>query len=211
MYGNRDAEALTWLERGLSEFEPDARLRDLAAEIHLRAGRRDLAAQMRWANFAERPTLASYNALRDTTPSDFPAWRERALNLLVGEPPAGNPWWSGRTTLVEIFLAEQDIDAAWQAASEGGCPEELWLRLARERAKKHPADAIPVLLRKADAAIAAANREAYRTAAILLAETRKLFAKCGQEQEFAEHLAALRHRHRAKWALRQELDHARLP
>ncbi|MBE8518140.1 SWIM zinc finger family protein [Amycolatopsis sp. H6(2020)] len=208
---DRDAEALTWLERGLSEFEPDNRLRDLAAEIHLRAGRRDLAAEMRWANFAEHPTLDSYLALRDTAPSDFPAWRERALTLLAGERPAETPWWPGRSTLVEILLAEKEIDAAWQAATEGGCAEDLWLRLARERAKKHPADAIPVLLRTADAAIAGANRDAYRTGAQLLAEAKKLFARCGREQEFAEHLAALRHRHRARWALREELDRARLP
>ena len=208
---DRDAEALTWLERGLSEFEPDSRLRDLAAEIHIRAGRRDLAAEMRWANFAERPTLDSYHALRDAAASDFPAWRERALALLAGEKPAATSWWPGRSTLVEILLAEKEIDAAWQAATEGGCAEDLWLRLARERAKKHPADAIPVLLRATDAAIAGANRDAYRTGAQLLAEAKKLFIRCGREQEFAEHLAALRHRHRAKWALRQELDHARLP
>jgi hypothetical protein len=207
----RDAEALTWLERGLSEFEPDSRLRDLAAEIHLRAGRRDLAAEMRWANFAERPTLDCYHALREAASSDFPTWRERALSLLAGEQPAENPWWSGRSALVEILLAEDEIDAAWQAATEGGCSEGLWLRLARERAKKNPADAIPVLLRAADTAIVAANRNAYRTGAQLLAEAKKLFARCGQEPEFAEHLAALRHRHRTKWALRQELDHARLP
>jgi len=207
---DRDAEALTWLERGLAEFEPDSRLRDLAAEIHLRAGRRDLAAEMRWANFAERPTLDSYCALRDTVPDDFPAWRERALSLLA-EQPGGNPWRPGRSTLVEILLVEKEIDTAWQAATEGGCAEDLWLRLARERARKHPADAIPVLLRAANRAIAGANRDAYRTGAQLLAEAKKLFVRCGREPEFAEHLAALRHRHRAKWALRQELDHARLP
>lgn len=207
----REEEALTWLERGLSDFEPDSRLRDLAAEIHLRAGRRDRAGEMLWATFAQHPTLDGYRALREATAEDFPAWRERALVLLADTPPAKNPWWPGRSTLVEILLDEGETDAAWQAAVDGGCAEDLRLRLARARAKAHPADAIPVLLRAADHAIDRRNRDSYRIAAGLLTEAESLFTRCRRSAEFDDHLTALRHTHRTKWALRQELDHARLP
>jgi uncharacterized Zn finger protein len=207
----RDDEALTWLERGLADFEPDSRLRDLAAEIHLRAGRRDDAGTMLWANFTERPTRDSYRALRDATAEDFPAWRERALALLADTPPAKIPWWPGRSTLVEVLLDEGETDGAWQAAVDGGgCAENLWLRLARARATTHPADAIPVLLRAADNAIEQRNRDSYRIAAGLLTEAKALSTRCGRHAEFDDHLTALRHTHRTKWALRQELDHARL-
>ena len=166
---------------------------------------------MLWANFAERPTLDSYRALRDATAEDFPSWRERALTLLADKPPAKSPWSHGRSTLVEILLDEGETDAAWQAAVDGGCSENLWLRLARVRAKTHPADAIPVLLRAADQAIDHRNRDFYQIAARFLAEAKPLFTRCGRDEDFRAHLAALRDAHRTKWALRQELDHARLP
>ncbi|WP_154697401.1 SWIM zinc finger family protein [Lentzea guizhouensis] len=207
----RDDEALTWLDRGLTDFDPDSRLRDLAAEIHVRAGRRNQAGEMLWANFTARPTLDSYRALRQVTAEDFPAWRERALAFLADAPPAAAPWSRGRSTLVEILLAEDEVGAAWQAAVDGGCTDGLWLRLARARAASHPADAIPVLLRAAEQAIELRNRDSYQVAARLLVETKALFTRCDRAEDFQEHMAAVRHDHRTKWALRQELDRARLP
>ncbi len=207
----RDDEALTWLERGLADFEPDCRLRALAAEIHVRAGRRDQAGELLWATFTERPTQESFRALREATAEGFPLWRERALAFLAEAPPATGPWSPRRSTLVEILLADGELDAAWQAAVEGGCSDGLWLRLARARAANHPADAIPVLLRAADQAIGLRNRDSYQGAARLLAEAKVLFARCDRDGDFRDHMAVVRHAHRTKWALRQELDWARLP
>ncbi|MGZ3142688.1 SWIM zinc finger family protein [Lentzea chajnantorensis] len=207
----RDDEALTWLERGLADFEPDRRLRALAAEIHVRAGRRDQAGEVLWAEFTERPAQESYLALRHATAEGFAPWRGRALAFLAETPPATTPWSPGRSTLVEILLADGEIDAAWQAAVDGGCSDGLWLRLARARAADHPADAAPVLLRAADQAIELRNRDSYRAAARLLAEAQALFDRCDRDGDFRDHMAALRHAHRTKWALRQELDWARLP
>lgn len=203
----RDDEALTWLERGLADFEPDARLRAMAADIHVRAGRRDQAAELRWANLVDRPTAESYHALRAAVADDFPAWRDRAL-ALIAQP---SPWSQGRSVLIEVLLSEGETDAAWQAAVEGGCPDQVWLRLAQVRAKTHPADAIPVLQRAADQAVKFGNRDSYKTAARLLADARKLATRCRRDDEFLEHMAVLRDAHRAKWALQQELDRARLP
>lgn len=207
----RDDEALTWLERGLSDFEPDFRLRDLAAEIHVRAGRLDRAGEMLWANFTDRPSLETFRALREATAGDFPQWRDRALAILADAPPATGSWSPGRSALVEILLDENEIEAAWQAAVDGGCSDGLWLRLARARAANHPADAIPILLRAADQAIERRNRDSYQAAVQLLAEAGVLFSRCGRDDDFSEHMAAVRHAHRTKWALRQELDGAHLP
>ncbi|GAA3669576.1 hypothetical protein GCM10022267_65360 [Lentzea roselyniae] len=181
----RDDEALAWLERGLSDFEPDFRLRDLAAKIHVRAGRLDRAGEMLWANFTDRPSLETFRALRDATAGDFPQWRERALAFLADLPPTKGSWSPGRSTLVEILLADDEIEAAWRAAVDGGCSDGLWLRLARVRAASHPADAIPVLLRAAEQAIEFRNRDSCRTAARLLAGTKVLSARCDPEGGFA--------------------------
>jgi uncharacterized Zn finger protein len=206
----RDDEALTWLERGLTEFPPDHRLRTLAAGIHVRAGRRDSAGELLWANFTDHPSAESFRALLEATTRSFAPWRERALAFLSDAPPTGGDRPPRRSAFIEILLAEGEIDAAWQAAVKGGCPDGLWLRLARARAATHPADAVPVLLRAADQAIELRNRDSYQAAVRLLAEARTLSARCGRDDDFREHLAALRHAHRTKRALRQELDHARL-
>jgi uncharacterized Zn finger protein len=214
----RDDEALEWLERGLAEFPPDPRLRSLAADCHVRAGRPAKAGELLWANFMDRPSLDSYIALHDAAGKGFPAWRERAVELLRSQPAASARFTpppyhrpAGHSTLVEVLLWEGDADAAWQAAMHGGCRDDLWLRLARDRAKTHPDDAIPILLAAADHAIGYKNRDAYRTAVRLLAEAGQLFTRCEQADDFHSHLALLRTTHRAKRALREELDRAGLP
>lgn len=214
----RDDEALDWLNRGLAEFPPDQRLRSLAADCHLRAGRRAEAGDLLWANFADRPTLDDYIALHDAMSEGFPAWRERAIELLRAQPAASArfapmPYLrpAGHSTLVEVLLWEGDSDAAWQAALDGGCQDDLWLRLARERAGTVPGDAIPILLAAADQTIGHKNRHSYRTAAGLLTEAGELFVECDRAEDFTSHLATLRTAHRAKRALREELDKAGLP
>jgi Family of unknown function (DUF6880)/SWIM zinc finger len=210
----RDDEALEWLDRGLKEFPPDDRLRSLAAECHVRAGRQEEAGELLWANFVDHPSLQSYIALQDVLPSSRP----RAITLLEAQPSASARFMSmsygrstGHSTLVEVLLWEDDSEAAWQAAVHGGCRDELWLRMARERATSHPADAIPILLAAADQAIGHKNRASYRTAAALLTEAETLFERCDRKTDFESHLATIRAEHKPKRALREELDRAGLP
>lgn len=214
----QDAEALKWLGRGLAEFTPDSRLRDLAADCHLRAGRVEEVLDLLWANFTHQPTVLTYQRLCMTAGTGRPSWRERALELLRAQPCAadrsagpvyGEP--AGHSTLVEALLWEGDTAAAWQAAQIGGCRSPLWLTLARARATTHPADALPVLKHAAERAVEHKNRTAYREAARLLIETQTLAGRCGESDGFADYLVRLRADHKPKRALREELDRARLP
>jgi hypothetical protein len=214
----RDDEALEWLARGMAEFAPDNRLRSLAAECHLRAGRRSAAEELLWQNFTATPGLSTYMALHDTASDSFAAWRAQALAVL-GEAVAVTTRFStrsflrgpGRSDLVEVLLWEDDVEAAWQAAAVGGCRDELWLRLARARAVSHPADAIPILTAAAEQHISHKNRAAYQEAAKLLVEAGTLFVRCDRSGDFRSYLGGLRAAHRPKRALREELDRAKLP
>jgi hypothetical protein len=55
------------------------------------------------------------------------------------------------------------------------------------------------------------DRDSYQVAADLLAEAGVLFARCDRSEDFESNLTALRSTHRAKWALREELNRAGLP
>ncbi|SDS06273.1 Uncharacterized conserved protein, contains Zn finger domain [Actinopolymorpha singaporensis] len=216
---SRYAEALEWLERGLSDFQPDPRLRTLAAECHVRTGDRGKAQELLWDNFAESPSLEAYIALRKVAGKKaFARWRDRALGVLRDQPAAGQrtdlPPFSigyGHSTLVEVLLWERDVDGAWAAAAAGGCRVELWLQLARARADAHPDDAIVVLRAAADLEIEKKDRRSYHQAAGLLAEARTLAQRCGCLKGFDAHLLDLRTTHKPKRALREELDRAGLP
>lgn len=214
----RDDEALDWLGHGLVELGPDTRLRSLAAECHLRAARRDDALELLWANFADRPMLETYRALHDAAGAQLSAWRARALDRLRQQPKsssrfADSPFAerAGHSTLVEVLLWEDDVDAAWQAAQAGGCRDRLWLDLARRRSEAHPADAIPILQEAAEQTIGQKKRSAYRVAAGLLAEAYTLTKYCDQEEQLRAYLVRLRSEHKPKRALREELDLAHLP
>jgi len=91
-----------------------------------------------------------------------------------------------------VLLWEGDVDAAWRAAQQGGCAGGLWLSLARRRAEQHPADAVPVLRRHVDAAIATAKRDGYERAAGLLAELGTYHDRLGTSAEFADYVRAVR-------------------
>ncbi|MGO1285216.1 MAG: SWIM zinc finger family protein [Brachybacterium sp.] len=206
----RGEEALEWTARGLEADGSDSRLRNLAAGIHGEAGRMEQAGELLWENFEEQPGIATYRELSSGTGADFPRWRDRALAVLkglsTGEHTSRQDW----SDVVSALLWEGEVDAAWDAACEGGCRHDLWLALARQRAQEHPSDALPVLLREADRSLEGGNRSAYRHAATLLGEARRLAARTDGLEEFDQHVRQVRERNRRRPALQDEFTRARL-
>ncbi|MFC6081940.1 SWIM zinc finger family protein [Sphaerisporangium aureirubrum] len=206
----RDQDAVGWIRRGLEDSPADADLRGLGAECLVRAGDRRGAVELLWPVFIGAPTLVTYRALAEAAAGHWPRWRDRALTLLRDQlTEAGDPYRFG--ILVEILLWEEDVEGAWQVAGAGGISENLRLRAARARAATHPADAVPLLLELAEQEIVSKRKWAYPRAAQLLAEAQILSARAGTGDDFDRHMAALRTRHKAKPALRLQLDLARLP
>ncbi|WP_067464319.1 hypothetical protein [Actinomadura macra] len=85
------------------------------------------------------------------------------------------------------------------------------LEAAKERAISHPADVIPLFVELAEREITSKQKQGYSRAARLLAEARLLVERDGEHGGFRRELASLRARHKAKSALKNELDQAGLP
>jgi uncharacterized Zn finger protein len=112
---------------------------------------------------------------------------------------------------VHVLLWEGDIDAAWRAAKVGGCAEGLWLTLARQRAERHPGDAVPVLRRHVEAAIASTKRNGHDHAAGLLGELGTYHERIGTSADFSDYVCALRKANSRRRNLLAAFDAAGVP
>ncbi len=140
--------------------------------------------------------------------------RDEALALLRKDldKEKNNPkarYWHikpDHSRMVEIFLWEKDVEAAWNEAMAGGCRDPLWLELAKQREKEHPDDAVPVYQRLVEPIIAQMKNPAYEEATRMICHIRELMHGMGQKAEFAAYLAQVRLRHKPKRNLMKLLD-----
>jgi uncharacterized Zn finger protein len=213
--------ALLWAEKGLKAFpEPaDARLREFVAEEYHRRGRHEDAMTLIWAAFSERPYIESYRTLERHAKEagSWPEWRERALAEIRRriatakeesrrKPNYGRMRPTDHSQLVEIYVHEQDVQAAWQEAQAGGCSDGLWIQLAAEREIDHPADAVPIYLKQAEAAVITSH---YANAVELLAKAAALMKRLGRSAEFVRNLEALRTKYKIKRNFTKRLEQNR--
>jgi uncharacterized Zn finger protein len=213
----RHTDALAWAERGHKAFaqKPDSRLVDFLADAYHRAKRDPEAIALTWAYFTTHLRLDAYQRLERCSgrAEAWKTWREKALAHIRAElrrpDRKPGPWdWSaaGHTLLVEIFLHENDSDAALAEANCGGCTSEAWMQLAQAREEDHPSDAAAIYRRFIDATVNQANNRAYDEAAELAATIKALMHRAGQKKDFAEWLAALRVKHKAKRNFMQRIS-----
>jgi hypothetical protein len=180
---NEHDMALEWAQRGTAEFpdSPDHRLRDFLIEEYRRRGSAAEAIEHTWAAFNSRPALETYRELAIDAKA-LGEWDERrtaALTLLrapLTNPDAGasRPPLRSRhdaTELVLVLLWEDDPDAAWRAAIEGGCTNSLWLQLADQRRAEHPEDTLTVYRRHVEQTVAGKDKRSYAEAVRLIEQT----------------------------------------
>lgn len=207
-------KALQWVEKGLKAFpeRTDGRLREFAAEEYHRRRRHDEAMRLIWAELAERPCLETYRTLERHAKraGNWPEWRDRALAEIRQSIAKARQESRGQTKhrgmrpnddhsrLVEIHLHERNAEAAWREAQEGGCSDALWLQLAAAREKEHPADAAPIYLRHAEAAVSATRNGRYEDSVGLLVKAAAVMKRMDRSAEFVRNLEVLRVKYRIK-------------
>ena len=214
-----DDQALAWAEKGVRIFgkDTDSRLLDLLAELYHRRKRHDEAMALIWPQFERFPDLGRYQKLEKNADQNgsWSQWRQRALQhirRIIDKEARENSshsrhfGWLGRSLLVEILLWENDIEAAWQAACEGGCTDFLWLELARRREDDHPRDAIVVYQKLVGPIVGRTNNQAYAEAVVLIRRVKKLMNGPGEREEFRQYLGTLRTEFKRKRNFMKMLD-----
>lgn len=213
-------KAVAWAELGVKAFPaaPHPGLRQLLAEEYGRRGQMTEALSQVWALFTESPGIENYRQLRTFAQKtgQTAVWRDEALEYLReraarapkagrDEEPGGERLYCG-SLIVEILLKEKNVDAAWSEAHVGGCGEETWLKLARAREARHPADAIGIYQRFAEQMVQGGGNDAYRSAVSCLRRAAALATKLGRPDKLREFLAGYRERNRRKKNLLRLLD-----
>jgi hypothetical protein len=87
---------------------------------------------------------------------------------------------------------------------------ERRLRLAQERERTHPAEAVAVYWRIVDATLQTTGRRAYITAVSVLGQARKAADAAGDRAAFDERLGRLREQQRRRPTMITMLDKANL-
>ncbi|MFD0265438.1 SWIM zinc finger domain-containing protein [Streptomyces sp. NPDC127106] len=209
----RSGEALEWAERGLrenvSEWGPDSDLVAFLCERYQRAGRLADVTAVRRDLLHTRPSLAAYRDLR-TAARAAGTWdgtgRADALAVLraVAQPPKGRRY--DGSVLVDALLDDDDLQAAWQAATDGHADQRQWLALADRIRDRQPADALTVYLRSIEPLRKQTGDGTYERLTELLLSARACHRALGSETEFATYLAALRADQKRKRKLMAVLD-----
>lgn len=216
--------ALAWAEKGLKAFpkRTDSRLREFAALEYHRSKRHEEAMALIWAEFTDQPGLENYKKLKTHADraKQWPTWRDKALALMCEivakeKVAAKKDQWSwyyriGHSDLVQIYLWERKIETAWQEAKEGGCTEDLWLKLAGLREQKHPEDALAVYQGRIKPTLDQTNNEAYRRTVGFLKKVRTLMTRLGRAEKFSTYLTSIRAGYKRKRNFMKMLEDARL-
>jgi tetratricopeptide (TPR) repeat protein len=211
----REREALAWLERGLAAFPPagDARLRSQTIRAYLRDGQIEDAVALAQRAFDGEPRAATYAELRDAAGQlpDWPTRRAAALDRLrghaddCGSSPRFFPGL-GRSEAVRAQLEEDELEGAWRDAQEGGCTDNLWRQLARQRRDSHPDDALAVYRRLIDHALTRSEVRAYKEVIELLREVDETLTPQGRRAELATDVDRIRAEHHRRPRLMSMLD-----
>jgi hypothetical protein len=177
----RDDDVLAWALRGIAETNgwQVAQLYDLAAGVHSRRSRDGEVLLLRKEQHQRMASSFTYGLLRSAAES-CGTWVDECLDArsVLTKRDLG--------ALVDVLLADGELDEAWQVAVDnpGWEPgEQRSMRLAEAREPSVPGDAFGIYLRLADLEL---------------------------QDKFTEHVATLRDRHRRRPTFISLLDKARL-
>ena len=197
-------EALACAMEGLTAFKHEHRTKELAEvaiELQLKAGDKDAAQAVAWAQFAARPSAASFYELmavgkrigRKRELEKQALWKfEELMRAAEAAPERTDIWRPGpRSELLAIAIREGCSDRAWELYTGGPTAVQLWQPLAELRAKTHPHDALALYRKLLPMRVQEGVPKArYDAAFEIVKAIRDVYAGIDQLNKFQEQLAA---------------------
>lgn len=210
-------QALEWARKGAEAFknERPTMLDGVLADELRRAGKHREATDIIWRMFTDRPSKAAFEQLQAFAGplNDWDYWRDKAVGHLRKMLAKENGWaaMETRTLLVEIYLAENNVEAAL-AESEQACRWETLQKLAETCTKERPEEAlklytrlVPEILNSTINAYNTPNHR-YEQATGLMLAAAKIFKRLNRADEFTAWLNVIRTKYKPKRNLMKLLD-----
>ena len=210
-------QALKWAEEGFEVFRDSYRdyaIRTYLIALYEELGRDKEAMALQWEDFTRSPSLEAYQRLLVRAGGvDEAEWRSRALEHLYTklQPPqktnkksrTRSPQMWGQTssvasTIVNIYLAENDVEAAWQFAQKHGCSGELRMRLADLCCETHPGEVVKIYQDAVEPLVDQKSNAAYGQAVEVIGKMRNIMGKRDLLEEFEDWLDEVCQQHKRK-------------
>lgn len=196
-------DALQWAERGIAATSGRqvTHLYDIAAGVHEAKGDSVAALCLRLAHHQSMPSASTYGAL-EAAARAVGSWDEHLSDAreILGR--------RDRRSLIDVLLADGDVDAAWDLAVEDGdeLGNDRLLRLAKSYEDKNPAASLDLYVRVVESILEATDRRAYRAAVKQLKNAKRAAETAGLGIQHYAYLVDLRERHRRRPTLATMLD-----
>lgn len=211
----RFEEATEWAKQGSAVCCGRAgdELRGFLIDVCEQGGRGEEAVELLLQDFVARPRWWLYRQVKKLAMrlDQWPERREQVLEVLRQRPAAVGVSSAAKSKqrvqlddprdnsdLVGIWLAEGEVEAAWEAAVAGGCTDNLWLELAARRTRSFPTEALAVYKQLIARSLKRKDGYSARQAAKLLCKVRRLMRRLGRIDEFQDYERALRRHHGAQ-------------
>ena len=208
----RHGEAVSWIDRAVTEgrisshgggneywLNPDD-----VARTYQTLGRIDDAIGVLRDDFVRQPSVQNYGALRDFAATVGRADTEREWAMDHARTLATDRFKAG-AVLVQLLMAEGDLDAAWEAADQYG-PGYAWRELAVRGAALRPVAAANLYRPQLEQDLRYPNSAVYPDVAATLLTMRGLYEQGDRGEDFADYLAKLRNDYARRPALMKALD-----
>ncbi|MHB9028679.1 MAG: hypothetical protein ACYC9O_07920 [Candidatus Latescibacterota bacterium] len=175
-----------------------------------------------WDRFAAYPSLPRYRELRQHAAplGSWNVWREKAMQLIKKQlekerTTRDKSTWNkdaplaSCNLLIQIFLEEEDLEAAWNEAKQGGCSPELWLKMAEMRKDILPEDTLAIWRHHVEVTLRNTGKHAYEEAMKYMGKINDLMHRRGEDEEFRRYLEEYRSKYKTRRKFVEMLDSAK--
>lgn len=209
----RTDDAVAWIDRAAADGRISSRgggnafwlSPDFVAKTYQGIGRIDDALAVLRADFVREPSVGNYRTLLDFAAGLDVVDAERTWALDHARQLATSDRFAAGAVLVQLYLSDGDIDAAWQTADRYGAGW-AWRELAVRGAETRPVDAADLYRAQLEHELLNADTRRYPGIAETLSTMRGLYERGGRSDDFASLVAAIRREYGRRPSLMKALD-----